>query len=99
MSKNRYAARTDDNEAEIVAALRSIPGVTVETGYNDILIGYRGITYWIELKNPNKVSKKTGKVLESAIKPDQKRIRDFYTGHYKIVSSLEEILKEIGING
>ena len=89
----------DKNQSPIVEALRQIPGVTVETGHDDILCGYNLRTYWFELKSGNATSKKTGKVLESHIEPDQKRIRDLYTGHYSIVSSLDEILKEIGING
>ena len=97
MSKNRYAERVDNNQSEIVNQLRSIPGVSVETGYNDILVGWRGQTFWFELKNEDCVSKKTGKILESEIKPDQKRIPEKFTGHYKIVSSFEEIIEELSI--
>lgn len=42
MSKYRRAARIDKNQPEIVKILRSVPGVSVELGKDDI----RGVTYW-----------------------------------------------------
>ena len=95
MSKNRYSARTDSNEADIVKVLRKL-GYSVETGHDDILIGYKGKTYWFEVKDPKHKSKKTGLINESAKKPSQIRLEKEWKGHYKIVSSLDEILKEIG---
>ena len=97
----RFAKRTDANQAEIVAQLRSIPGVTVEVHHSDILVG-RMVdgtprTFWFELKNPNAVSKKSKAVQESKIKDSQKKIRSKYTGHYSIVWSVEQIMAEIGI--
>lgn len=53
---------------------------------------------WIATQR-NTVSKKTGKVLESAKKQSQKNLEATWTGHYAIVSSLDEILKIIGIGG
>ena len=102
MSKWRKAAKIDANQPEIVAALRAIPGVTVQLGMDDILVGYTGSdgipkTYWFEIKEPEKVSKKTGKILDSAIKPSQMKLLDTWTGHYSIVWSLDQILTEIGI--
>ena len=60
-------------------------------------MGFKGKTYWFELKNPDTVGK-DGKIRETAIKKDQKRIRASFTGHYEIVSSLDEILKTLGIS-
>ena len=97
MSKYRRAAKIDANQPDIVKALRQIPGITVEVNHDDFLVGYNGRTYWFELKSPDAVSKKTGKILESEIEPDQKRIRRDFTGHYSIVSSLDEILNELNI--
>jgi len=98
LSKNRFAARNDANQSEIVKILRSIPGVTVATGHDDILIGVSGRTYWFEIKSKLAVSKKTGKVLESAKKQGQKNLEATWTGHYAIVSSLDEILEIIGVD-
>jgi hypothetical protein len=95
--KWRKAAKIDANQPAIVKALRAIPGVTVQLGMDDILVGYNGITYWFEIKEPEKVSKKTGKILDSAIKPSQMKLLDTWTGHYSIVWSLGQILTELGI--
>ena len=51
----RYDARADANQAEIVAALREI-GATVTDlhrvggGCPDLLVGYRGVNYLLEVK-------------------------------------------------
>ena len=48
--------RVDQNHAEIVRALRQVPGVTVHSlhemgnGCPDLLVGYRSITTMIEVK-------------------------------------------------
>ncbi len=97
MTKHRMKAKVDDNQEDIVRNLRRIPGVTVAPGHDDVLAGYRGKTYWYEIKNPDAVSKKTGKILESAIKDSQRKLRAEWAGHYRIVSSLDEILRDIGI--
>ena len=96
MSK-RYAARTDTNQSAIVEALRKIPGVTVETDHDDIFVGYKGFNYWYELKSEEAVGKRTGKVKESSKRKNQKKLESAWKGHYKIVSNLDEILKDIGI--
>jgi hypothetical protein len=55
----RRAARTDANQAEIVAALRKI-GATVQplhqvgAGCPDLLVGFRGVNWLIEVKDVNK---------------------------------------------
>ena len=52
----RYAARRDAAEPAIVAALRAA-GASVEIisngdGLPDLMVGYRGVTYHLEVKNP-----------------------------------------------
>jgi len=96
MSKYRQAARIDDNQPDIVKALLDIPGVTVETGHDDILVGYKGFNYWIEIKNPNTI-KKSGGFKSGAIKKSQYKIKDKWKGQYLIAWTLEQILSEIGV--
>ena len=97
--KHIGADKTDNNQKEIVRALRKIPGIKVETGHDDVLIGRNGKTYWFEIKNPDEaVSKRTGKLLPNTLQANQKKLLATWTGHYKVVWSLEQILKEIGIN-
>lgn len=97
MSKYRRAAKVDKNQGAVIKALLDINGVSVEADHDDLLVGYKGRTYWIELKSEDAVSKKTGKVLESKIKKSQKKIRAEWTGQYLITASLDEILDEIGV--
>jgi len=40
MSRRYQTKNTDTNEKDIVSALRKIPGVTVETGHDDIIYRY-----------------------------------------------------------
>ena len=93
----RRAARTDNNQKDIVSALRKIPGVTIELDHDDFLLGFKGKTYWIEIKNPDTVSKKTGKILESKKKKSQKKLEKKWTGHYAICVYLDDVLREIGL--
>ena len=87
MSKYRRAAKVDGNQAQIVKALRAIPGVSVATRHDDILVGYGGQTFWFEVKAGVKAKVKAG----------QEKLRNEWTGHYAIVSNLDEILAEIGL--
>jgi len=99
MSRRYQIKNTDDNEKDIVSALRKIPGVKVQTDVNDILIGYRGQNFWIEIKNPAEVDKngvpykrKNCKTYEK-----QKNLLDHWAGHYRICTTLDQVLAEIGI--
>lgn len=94
MSKYRRAAKVDENQNQIVSDLRKL-GATVQTGMDDILVGFKGNTFWFEIKSREAVSKKTGKILESQIKKSQKKIRSEWCGQYDIVHSFEQILAVI----
>ena len=97
MSKYRQAAKIDSNQPDIVKDLRKINGVTVELNHDDILVGYKGLTYWFEIKTPECVSKQTGLILESAKKTSQKKLEKEWKGHYRIISNVNEILSDIGL--
>ncbi len=97
MSKHRRAAKIDANQPAIVKALRAINGVTVQVSMDDILIGYKGANYWIELKEPDCVSKKTGEINYSAIKDSQHKLLAEWKGQYNICYNIDQILKIIGI--
>lgn len=90
----RRADRIDENQPDIVKLLLTIPGVSVEVGHDDILVGYRGQNFWYEIKNPD-VANKQGKVRESAKKDSQKELEKSWTGHYRIVTTIDEILEDI----
>ena len=94
MSKYRQAARVDENQGEIVGMLRSM-GATVQTGMDDILVGYKGRTFWFEIKDPEKTLKKDGSFKVGAIKDSQIKLQAEWRGQYQIVSSFEEIIEAI----
>ena len=85
MSKYRRAAKVDANQGQIVKALRAIPGVSVATRHDDILVGYGGQTFWFEVKAG----------VKSKVKAGQEKLRSEWTGHYAIVTSAEEIIEDI----
>lgn len=88
--------RIDSNQPDIVKALRSIPGVTVEPDHDDIIVGFRGATYWFEIKEPGAVGK-DGRVRPSELRPSQQRLLATFTGHYQVVWCLDQILQAIGV--
>ena len=95
MSRWRQAAKVDTNQSKIVEALEKA-GISVELNHDDIICGAHGFTFWYEIKNPELAcSRKSGKILESAIRNSQKKIRVGFNGHYEIVSSFEEIFSNI----
>jgi hypothetical protein len=102
MNKYRIDAKVDSNQTEIVKALEKIPNLSVEVGHDDILIGYRGKTYWIEVKSPEEISKRTGNPFKRTRKGSgtyqkQQKLKANWKGHYAICVDLGQILREIGI--
>ena len=89
----RRAGRTDANQADIVADLRRIPGCSVAVtsslgkGYPDILVGFRGLNFWIELKNP-----KTARGQKPDTRARQESFRAGWHGQLLKASSFKEIL-------
>ena len=88
-------AKIDNNQSDIVKALRKLPGVTVEVNHHDIICGFRGFTMWYEIKNTDQVSKRTKKILDSAKRKSQKKLDKTWTGHRKYATTVEEILADI----
>ena len=85
-------ARADLNQAPIVAALRKV-GATVYSlhrvgaGVPDLLVGFRGVTYLLEVKEPK------GGVLT----PQQLEFGLAWRGRpVSIVKSVDEALRAIG---
>jgi hypothetical protein len=85
-----YARRVDGNQKDIVKSLRS-SGVSVQTGYDDILVGHAGRTFWFEIKNAETLDS-SGNIKNSSIRPGQKELRENWGGQYDIIHSYEEIM-------
>lgn len=92
----RRANRIDNNQNDIIDDLKKIPGLSVKPGHDDILVGYRGRTFWFEIKNPNKL-KKDGGFYKGAVKDGQYKLQNEFNGHYSIVTSSKEIMQQIGV--
>lgn len=89
------AKKVDDNQKILVKHLRMIPGVTVEhthmigDGVPDIVVGVRGLNYWLEIKDPGKSPSKR------KLTPDEEKWHLKWTGQVAIVETLNDVLKII----
>jgi Holliday junction resolvase len=88
----RYANKIDDNQNDIVDALRKA-GATVRivsqgNGLPDLLVGYRGVTILMEVKDGNKVP--SARKLTDA---EDKFFREWTGGLLAVINSKEEALE------
>ena len=97
MSKRRQAAKIDSNQPQIVSELESA-GFSVEVGYDDIIVGKYAVTLWVEDKTEDCYSMRTGKLMESAKTPAQKKLDKTYTGARIYAKCSGEIFAWFGIN-
>lgn len=96
MSKNRYSKAVDENQPHIVASLRKLNGVTVELDCNDILVGYKGRNYFIEIKDPSKTLRKDGRIKTDIFKKSQIDLMRSWKGQYSICWTFMDCLDVIG---
>jgi Holliday junction resolvase len=88
----RKAAKIDANQTEVVNALRAI-GASVQSlaatgkGCPDLLVGYRGINYLMEVKDGDKVLSKQKLTI------DQEHWHSLWLGSVHVVKSVDEALK------
>lgn len=91
----RTAARTDDNQTEIVKALRAV-GATVQSiaavgkGCPDLLIGINGRNFLIEVKNQNQPPSR------QALTTDELLWHNEWKGKVEIVNNVKQALAAIG---
>ena len=83
--------RVDSNQASIVKALREV-GASVQDlhevghGCPDIAVGFRGATYFLEVKNG-----------AGALTPDEERWHRTWLGQVAVVRNIDEALIVIGL--
>jgi hypothetical protein len=85
-----YAKKVDANQAEIVSVLRDTGASVlvlsrVGQGCPDLAVGFRGFTYFLEVKSEN------GKLT-----PAEKSFFDSWKGRAAIVRSPDDALRAIG---
>jgi hypothetical protein len=87
----RRAARTDANHAVIVGALLRC-GATVQSlaavgqGCPDLMVGFRGRTLLMEVKDGDKIPSKR------RLTPDQQEWHAAWAGHVVVVESVEQAI-------
>lgn len=90
--------RTDANHKDIIDAVRKIPSVSVFSthmvgkGFPDIVIGYKGINYLVEIKDGAK-TKSQKKLTE-----DEMRFHQSWFGQIIVCECVKDVLKLLQIN-
>lgn len=85
--------KTDKNQKEIISTLRAVGASVVDTsavgrGFPDIVVGYKGRTYLIEIKNPDTKGKLNARQIE---------FKHQWAGHYSVVDSAKSAIQVLGI--
>lgn len=91
----RRAARIDDNQNELVQALRDMGASVaitsmVGSGFPDLVVGFRGRNFLFEIKDGSKPPSKR-KLTE-----DEQRFFDAWRGTIFVVNNVNEALSFIG---
>ena len=85
----KRAARVDENQADIVKALRDL-GATVQPlhavgcGCPDLLVGWRGSNFLVEVKNPDKAPS------QQKLTPDQRKWHMAWDGQAVVIRTPKE---------
>lgn len=92
----RRAARIDDNQPEIVQALRKVgatvtPTHTAGEGFPDLAVGFQGRNFLMEVKDGSKPP--SGQKLT----PPQVRWHATWSGQVAVVRDVDEALAVLGI--
>ncbi|WP_386681891.1 hypothetical protein [Loktanella sp. R86503] len=92
----RYAAKVDDNQPEIIEALRKAgcsvtPTHQAGKGFPDLAVGRQGRTYLLEIKDGSKIPSK------QKLTDDQVRWHGAWLGHKAVVRNVGEALEAVGI--
>lgn len=92
----RRAARVDDNQAEIVEVLRQVgasvfPTHNVGRGFPDIVVGYKGINFLVEIKDGLKP------LSRQKLTPDETAFHQTWGGDVYVVKSVDDALKMLGV--
>ena len=92
----RTKARTDANQKAIVTALRRIGASVAVTsgignGFPDIVVGYRGRNYLIEIKDGDKPPSKR------KLTPDEAAWHEAWRGEVMVVESVDDALAALNL--
>ena len=88
------AARVDENQSAIVAALRKAGASVFVTsrvggGFPDLVAGFGGTTYLLEVKNPLKPK------ADRQLTPEQATFFCFWRGHVELIETVDQALQVV----
>ena len=91
----RRRAAVDANQSEIVAAMRRVGASVVDlsavgAGCPDLLAGYRGVNYAVEIKDGDKFKS------QRKLTPAQSLFHACWRGQICVVETVDEALRAIG---
>jgi len=92
----RQAARTDDNQAEIIRQLRKV-GATVHSthavggGFPDLAVGLSGLSYLFEVKNPKHPPSRR------QLNAKQLEWHKLWQGQASVIETPEDALRALGL--
>jgi hypothetical protein len=92
----RQTSRVDDNHHEIVRVLREVgatvhDGAAIGDGFPDLIVGFRGINYLIEIKDGSKIPSRR------RLTPAQEKFHSTWRGQATTVTNELEALSAIGV--
>lgn len=92
----RRIAKVDDNQQEIVKALRKAGASVYITsnvgcGFVDVVIGFRGTNYLFEIKDGSKPTSR------QKLTEDEQKFFDNWNGTAHVIKNVDEALKTIGV--
>ena len=97
----KYTAKVDVNQPEIVKGLRKVGASVALThgtgkGFPDLVVGYQGRNYLIEVIGPDKLSRFRQ---NGGLSDNQVEWHDAWRGQVCKVNNLDEALEAIGATG
>ena len=93
----RRAAKIDDNQREIVSALRRV-GCSVQSlagvgkGVPDLVVGFRDRNFLLEIKDGSKSPSKR------KLTPDEQNFHKMWKGDILVVENVDEAMRAVGLN-
>lgn len=91
----RRRAKSDGNQAEIVKQLRRIPNLSVVVtsrvgqGYPDIVVGFQGVNFMMEIKDPKQSPS------QRKLTNDEEHFQRNWRGQYAVVTTIEDCVSVI----
>lgn len=89
--------KADANQSRLVSQIRKIPGATVRhthtvgDGFTDIVVGFRGLNYLFEIKDPDKP------LSQRKLTDDEEQFFKEWTGQADVVETIDDVLKILKI--